>query len=144
MFYYLLFNVFLISARGRLVIAFHRVNFFSLTENGVRCGEDGLFVGAAALLRRAPQYGGREAWSARPSEALDQELSNLYGWPIDIGKPAESKGELAPVEPKGELEAAKPKGEQEVSKPKLFFELKTMLKAIAAGVEALRRFGVLK
>ena len=42
-------------------------------------------IGPVALLRRAPQSGGREAWSRRPTEDLDRELSDLYGWPIDTG-----------------------------------------------------------
>jgi hypothetical protein len=75
----------LFLGEGRFVIGFHRLVFFSLSESGVRCGEDGLFIGPVALLRRAPQSGGREAWSRRPTEDLDRELSDLYGWPIDTG-----------------------------------------------------------
>lgn len=65
------------------MIASHRLNFFSLSESGVRCDENGLFVGPLALLHRDPQPNGRETWSPRPSGELDRELGDLYGWPIN-------------------------------------------------------------
>ena len=54
--------------------------FFRLSEDGVRCGADGLYVGPAPLLRRA----GSGGWAVRPRDEAESELSELYGLPIDL------------------------------------------------------------
>ena len=54
--------------------------FFRLSEDGVRCGADGLTVGRAPLLRRAVSGG----WAVRPRDEVESELSELYGLPIDL------------------------------------------------------------
>ena len=89
------------------MIAFYRQDFFSLSESGVRCGEDGLFVGSVALLRRASPSGDRQAWSARPVEELDRELTDLYGWPIDIGVKRAGLASIARALDRGDLVFAK-------------------------------------
>ena len=83
--------------------AFARVRFFRLAEKGVRCDENGCFVGDVALL----QCSSGAIWSARPAEALDEELSALYGWPIEA---AAKRGGLAGVAgalQRGEIALAK-------------------------------------
>ena len=54
--------------------------FFRLSEDGVRCGADGLTVGPAPLLRRAASGG----WEVRPRDEAEAELTALYGLPIDL------------------------------------------------------------
>jgi hypothetical protein len=54
--------------------------FFRLSEAGVRCGPDGLYVGPTPLIARAGA-----GWAARPRAELEEELSDLYGLPIDLG-----------------------------------------------------------
>jgi hypothetical protein len=50
---------------------------------GVSCGEDGVFVGATSLLKRM-QTKGRDAWEPRSCEELSEQLSALYGLPIEM------------------------------------------------------------
>ena len=56
------------------------IRFFRLSEDGVRCGADGLFVGPTRLLRCAEPGG----WEARPCDEAEAELTALYGLPIDL------------------------------------------------------------
>jgi hypothetical protein len=65
------------------VSAFPILRFFRLSDDGVRCGADGLFVGAAPLLVRSPQPDGGAALTPRPADELDHDLSDLYGLPVD-------------------------------------------------------------
>jgi hypothetical protein len=66
------------------------IRFFRLSEDGVRCGTDGLAVGPTPLLRCAASGG----WAARPLEEAEAELTALYGLPIDL---AGKQGGLATV-----------------------------------------------
>ena len=59
------------------------MRMFALRPDGVHCGHDGLFVGTVPLLRRQRSSGGRENWSVRPQCELEDELTALYGLPID-------------------------------------------------------------
>ena len=76
---------------GRRMGAIASLHFFRLTEDGVRCDERGCFVGGVALLR-LPTVD--QMWSARAPQELEAELSELYGWPIDV---AANRGGLAVV-----------------------------------------------
>ena len=61
------------------------IHFFRLSEQGVRCGTDGLHVGPTPLLRRS----GPGGWEIRPPDEAETELAALYGLPIDLsGKEA--------------------------------------------------------
>jgi hypothetical protein len=71
--------------------AIARLHFFRLAEDGVRCDESGCFVGGVALLRRSPASAN---WTARSLDELDEDLSALYGLPIDS---AAKRGGLAVV-----------------------------------------------
>jgi hypothetical protein len=66
------------------------VCFFRLSEDGVRCGTDGLYVGLTPLLRRAASG----SWAPRPRDEVEAELTALYGLPIDLSAKA---GGLATV-----------------------------------------------
>ena len=66
------------------------IQFFRLSEDGVRCGADGLHVGPTPLLRRAASGN----WEARPRDEVEAELTVLYGLPIDLSGKA---GGLATV-----------------------------------------------
>jgi hypothetical protein len=59
------------------------MRFFRLTDAGVRCGEEGLFVGAIPMLVRSPLPGGGYSWTVRPTDELDDELSDVFGLPIE-------------------------------------------------------------
>jgi hypothetical protein len=52
-------------------------------SGGVACGEEGLFVGSTALLKRTHQGDGRR-WRHRPIDELNVELSERYGVPVDL------------------------------------------------------------
>ena len=54
--------------------------FFHLSDDGVRCGADELYVGPTPLLRRAASGG----WAVRPLNEAEGELTALYGLPIDL------------------------------------------------------------
>jgi len=54
-----------------------------LRTNGVSCDADGAFVGAIPLLNRL-QKGDKDAWHPRDCEELSEEISELYGLPVDI------------------------------------------------------------
>jgi hypothetical protein len=56
------------------------IRFFCLSEDGARCGADGLHIGAAPLLCRAASGG----WAVRPRDEAETELTALYGLPIDL------------------------------------------------------------
>lgn len=92
--------------------AFANLRFFRLSDNGVQCDAKGCFVGAVALLRGSP---GGERWSVRPLQDLDEELSALYGWPIDV---AAKRGRLEAVAgalQRGEMALAKNCGTLELA-----------------------------
>jgi hypothetical protein len=64
---------------GPALFALPTERFFRLSETGVRCGPDGLYVGRTPLLARAGV-----GWAARPRDELEHDLSDLYGLPIDL------------------------------------------------------------
>ncbi|MBV8473011.1 MAG: hypothetical protein JO107_02780 [Hyphomicrobiales bacterium] len=76
--------------------------FFRLSEAGVRCGPDGLFVGAVPLLRRAATGG----WEARPREELEGALSVVYGLPIDLSSKQAGLAGVAGALGRGEVALA--------------------------------------
>jgi hypothetical protein len=57
---------------------FANMHYFRLSEKGVSCGENGLFVGPVRVLCRLG-----EVWTVRPADELDRELTACYGLPID-------------------------------------------------------------
>jgi len=71
-----------------------QMRFSRLSDGGVDCGEDGLFVGSVAILHRSPRAGGGESWAVRPSDELERDLGACYGLPIDV---AAKHGGLAVV-----------------------------------------------
>ena len=60
------------------------MRFFRLSDGGVRCGEDGLFIGSTPLLVRSWRPSGGESWAVRPNDELERDLGGCYGVPIDI------------------------------------------------------------
>jgi hypothetical protein len=42
--------------------------FFRLSNDGVRCDQDGLLVAGAPMLVRAPRPGGGHVWATRPAD----------------------------------------------------------------------------
>lgn len=50
--------------------------------NNVSCGEDGVFVGNVSLLNRSSTFG-KEIWTVRPINELNDDLTNLYRLPVD-------------------------------------------------------------
>lgn len=50
--------------------------------HNVSCGEDGVFVGNVALLNRSSTFG-KELWTVRPINELNDDLTNLYRLPVD-------------------------------------------------------------
>ena len=57
---------------------------FRLADDGIQCCESGLFVGATPLLQRSPQPDGGSAWTVRPIDEIDRELSEAYGLPVGV------------------------------------------------------------
>jgi hypothetical protein len=56
------------------------MRLFHLSPGAVSCDRSGLYVGSIALLEKE-QGGG---WRPRPLEALNRQLSDCYGLPIDV------------------------------------------------------------
>lgn len=54
-----------------------------LPKGGVLCDQGGAFVGAVPLLARTRRKG-KDEWRSRDCGDLSQELSALYGLPLDI------------------------------------------------------------
>ncbi len=83
------------------------MRFFRLSDGGVQCGEDGLFVGSTPILRRSPRPGGGASWAVRPSDELDRDLSARYGLPIDVAAKREGLAGVARALERGEMPLAK-------------------------------------
>jgi hypothetical protein len=49
---------------------------------GVRCDDDGLFVGETPLLKRGSDAG--SVWRPRPLGALNDAVGDRYGLPVDL------------------------------------------------------------
>ena len=82
------------------------MRFFRLSDGGVQCGEDGLFVGSTPLLDRSPRAGG-DSWAVRPSEEIERELGGCYGLPIDVAAKRDGLAGVARVLERGDLALAK-------------------------------------
>jgi hypothetical protein len=52
--------------------------------SGVRCGEDGVFVGSVPLLERSSSRSGPDQWQPRPVSDLNRDLSECYDLPIEF------------------------------------------------------------
>ena len=79
---------------------------FGLRPEGVRCGPDGLFVGSVPLLRRRRDPYGRELWSVRPEEELNNQLTARYGLPIEVAAKAGGLASVARALDRGDLALA--------------------------------------
>jgi hypothetical protein len=79
---------------------------FRLRPEGVRCGPEGLFVGLVPLLRRRQDSHGREGWSVRPEEELNNELTARYGLPIDTAAKTGGLASVAHALDRGDLALA--------------------------------------
>ena len=79
---------------------------FGLRPEGVRCGPDGLFVGSVPLLRRRRDSYGRELWSVRPEEELNNQLTARYGLPIEVAAKAGGLASVARALDRGDLALA--------------------------------------
>src|ERR1019366_386936 len=64
--------------------AFPISRFFRLSDEGVRCDENGLFVAGAPMLSSSPTANGGRIWAARPAEEQNRDLEACYGFPIDV------------------------------------------------------------
>jgi hypothetical protein len=74
-----------VNKRERVAVgAFPKLQTFRLAFEGIRCDEDGLFVGSTPTLRRSPRADGFAFWSVRARDELNDELSQRYGLPIEI------------------------------------------------------------
>ncbi len=74
--------------------AFPLLRFFRLSDEGVRCDENGLFVGGAPMLVASPRPGGGRAWAARSTDEQNRDLRVRYGFPVDV---AAKRGRLTGV-----------------------------------------------
>lgn len=83
------------------------MRFFRLSEGGVRCGEDGLFVGPTPLLLRSSRPGGGDAWAVRTNDELERDLCACYGLPIDVAAKRPRMAEVARALERGDLALAK-------------------------------------
>jgi len=82
------------------------MRFFRLSDGGVRCGADGLFVGSTPLLLRSPRPGG-DRWAVRPSDELERDLGACYGLPIDVAAKREGMAGVARALERGDMALAK-------------------------------------
>src|SRR5579863_7229429 len=84
--------------------AFPTERWFRLSDEGVRCDENGLFVGGAAVLVRSPACGG--GWAVRPAAELDRDLGARYGFLIDAAAKRAGFAGVAGALERGELALA--------------------------------------
>jgi hypothetical protein len=75
---------------------------FRFSGGGLACGDDGLSVGGVALLEPAPA-----GWRARESDAVNAELSERYGLPVDASTKAGGFAAVARALNKGDMALAK-------------------------------------
>jgi len=87
--------------------AIPHMRFFRLSEGGVQCGEDGLFVGSTPMLLRSPRAGGGESWATRPIDELERDLGAGYGLPIDIAAKRDGLAGVARALERGDMALAK-------------------------------------
>jgi hypothetical protein len=52
--------------------------------SGVRCGEDGVFVGSVPLLEQGSSRSEPDQWQLRPVPDLNRDLTECYGLPIEF------------------------------------------------------------
>ena len=72
------------------MIQFPPVRFFRLSPGGVECDKNGLRVGDVALLG----FEAKGGWTLRDDIELANDLSRIYGFPVDVGS---KRGGLAVV-----------------------------------------------
>ncbi len=75
--------------------AFPLSRLFRLSVEGVRCDENGLFVGGAPMLAPSPRPDGGLAWAARPAEDQNRDLGARYGSPVDAAAKRGGFGAIA-------------------------------------------------
>jgi hypothetical protein len=83
------------------------MRFFRLSDGGVRCGEDGLFIGSTPLLVRSWWPSGGESWAVRPNDELERDLGGCYGLPIDIAAKHSGLTGVARALERGDMALAK-------------------------------------
>jgi hypothetical protein len=86
--------------------AFPNLRMFRLADDGVRCDKTGLFIGAIPMVRRHARPGGRESWSVRAIDELDEELSTLYGLPVALESRRTALAKIADALERGDLALA--------------------------------------
>ena len=86
--------------------AFPVFRFFRLSDEGVRCDENGLFVGGAPLLAASPRPRGGVAWAARPADEQRHDLGSRYGFPVDVAAKREGLAGVARALEHGDLALA--------------------------------------
>jgi len=69
------------------VIQFPPVRFFRFSPGGVECDKDGLRLGDVALLA----FEAKGGWTLRDDIELANDLSRIYGFPVDVGAKATPK-----------------------------------------------------
>ena len=92
---------------GTILLGFPFVRRFHLSEDGVACERDGLFVGGVPLLEIAARFGGRETWRVRPASQIEAELSACYGLPVDAASKAGGLESVARALSDGDLALAR-------------------------------------
>jgi hypothetical protein len=80
--------------------------FFRLSDDGVRCDRDGLFVAGAPMLVRSPRPGGGQVWAMRPADDQNRDLSARYGFPIDIAAKRDGLARVAQALNRGDVALA--------------------------------------
>jgi hypothetical protein len=80
--------------------------FFRLSDDGVRCDRNGLFVGDAPMLERAPKSGGGYAWTLRRADEQDRDLGACYGFPVDVAAKRDRLAGVARALERGDLALA--------------------------------------
>jgi hypothetical protein len=86
---------------------FAKMHFFRLSDEGVRCDQNGLFVGSVPLLVQVGEAASREGWTARSTDELDQDLTACYGLPIDTASKRAALAGVARALDRGEMTLAK-------------------------------------
>ena len=80
--------------------------FFRLSDEGVRCDQNGLFIGGAPMLIRSTRPDGGHVWAMRPANEQNNDLSIRYGFPIDIAAKREGLARVAQALERGDVALA--------------------------------------
>lgn len=80
--------------------------FFRLSDDGVRCDANGLFVGGMPMLTRTTGSEGPGNWEAHPLDDQNSDVSFRYGLPIDLTVKQDRLASVARALQRGDLARA--------------------------------------